>query len=68
MKLTAYDSATTPGTQPRKNIRTMEKVDKSGMFMITKWVIDISSPSPKLESVSLTRTTPYIAKKIRKVT
>ena len=38
------------------------------MGMMIRWVVNISSRSPKLEWTSLTHITPYIAKKIRKVT
>ena len=48
MKPTAYDGTTTPGTQPRKNMTTMGKIDTS-VLMIIRWVLNVSSRSPKPE-------------------
>ena len=60
MKPTPYDGTTTSGIQPRKHMTTMGKCNTS----------DLMKPfrPPKLEWASSTHTTPYIAKKIRKVT
>ena len=68
MKPTAYDGTTTSDTQVRVNMTAMGEVDTSDLMMIIRRVINISSPAPKLEWVSLTYTTPYVVKKVRKVT
>ena len=49
MKPTAYYGTTTSGTQPWKNMTTMEKSDTSDLIMIIRWVTNIPSGSPKLE-------------------
>ena len=36
------------GTQPRKNMKTMGKVDTSDLMMILTWAIDVSFQSPYL--------------------
>ena len=59
--LTAYDGTTTSGTQPRRNMSIMGKVDTSDLMMIIRWFINLSSRSPKLEWASLTHTTSHIA-------
>ena len=66
MKLPAYGGTTTSGTQSWKNMTTMAKVDTSDL-MITRWVMNIYSRSPKLEWDSIAHITPHIVKKIRKV-
>ena len=43
-----YDVTNISGTQPRKNMITMGKVDTSDLMMIT-WAIDISFQSPRTE-------------------
>ena len=63
---TAYDDKTTLGTQPRKNMTTMEKVDTSDLMMIVRWVMDMSSRSTKFEWASSTYATSHIAKQKNK--
>ena len=58
--MTEYDVTNISGTQPRKNMITMGKVDTSDLMMIITWAIDISFQSPILKWTSWTDTTPYI--------
>ena len=67
-KPTAYDGTITSGTQLRKNMTTMGKVDTFDLMMIIRPVIDIFSQSPAFKGASSTHTTPHFAKKIRKLT
>ena len=53
------------GTQPRKNMITMGKVNTSDLMMIITWAIDISFQSPILKWASWTHKTPYIVMKIK---
>ena len=59
--VTEYDVTNISGTQPRKNVITMGKVDTFDLMMIITWTIDISFQSPILKWASWTHTTPYIA-------
>ena len=45
---TEYDVTNISGTQPRKNMKTMGKVDTSDLMMIITWTIDISFQWPYL--------------------
>ena len=48
-KVTEYDVTYISGTQPRKNIITMRKVDTSDLMMIMILAIDKSFQSPILK-------------------
>ena len=47
-------TSTEMGTQPRKTVITMGKLDTSDLMMIITWAIDISCQSPKLKWASWT--------------
>ena len=46
--MTEYDVTNIPGTQSRKNMKTMGQVDTSYLMMIITWSIGISFQSPYL--------------------
>ena len=62
--ISEYDVINISGTQQRKNMKTMGKVDTSDLMMIITWGIDISVQSPILKWASWTHTTPYVVMKI----
>ena len=47
--VTEYDVTIISGTQPRKNMITMGKVDTSELMMIITWAIDTSFQSPNTQ-------------------
>ena len=57
--MTEHDVTNISGTQPRKNMITMGKVDTSDLMMIITWAMDMSFQSPKLKWASWTHTTPW---------
>ena len=57
-----------PQANSHGNMTTMGTVDTSDLMMIIRWIIDISSGTPKRELVGSTHTTPHIAEKIGNVT
>ena len=57
--MTEHDVKNISGTQPRKNMITMGKVDTSDLMMIITWAMDMSFQSPKLKWASWTHTTPW---------
>ena len=54
--VTKYFVTNISGTQPRKYMITMGKVDTSDLMMIITWAMDISLQSPKLKCASSTYT------------
>ena len=49
-----------PQAHNPENVTTMGKVYTSDLMMIIRWIINVSSRSPKLEWASLTYTTLHV--------
>ena len=64
--MTEFDNTAISDTQPRKNIKTMGKVDTSELMMIIRWVMNIFFQSPKREWASSTHATLNMHKGNRK--
>ena len=65
-QVTEYDVTNISGTQPRKNMTTMGKVDTSDLMMIITWAIDISFQSPRTEMGQLNTYNPIYCNENKK--
>ena len=59
MKCTTYYGTTTSGTQPRKNMTTMGKINISDLVMMLRWVMNMSCRPPICGWASLTHSPTY---------
>ena len=61
--MTAYHGTTTSGTQPRKNMTTMGKIDTSDLMMMIRWVMNISSRMMTSSNGNIFRVTGHLCGK-----